>query len=70
MISKLSFIFFQQLRRVKLSFLSQLHSRLMRYRGRSNGKEDGKGSKKMGRGGWLVKDDEGTETPNGMHLLH
>ena len=44
----------------------------MRYRG----KEDGKGSKEKGgwrergRGEWWVKGDEGTETPNGMHLLH
>ena len=58
-----------------------MRSRLMRYRGRSNSKEDGKRSKERkgeerrgrwerGRGGWLVMDNEGTETPNGMHLLH
>ena len=53
-----------------------MRSRLMRYRGRSKSKEDGKGSKERGggwergRGGWRVKGDEGTETPNEMHLLH
>ena len=53
-----------------------MHSRLMRYRGRCEGKEDGKRSKERGgrwergQGEWLVMDNEGTETPNGMHLLH
>ena len=48
-----------------------MRSRLMRFRGLSKGKEDGKGSKEReGRWeGWWVKGDEGTETPNGMHLL-
>ena len=53
-----------------------MHSRLMRYRGRSNSKEDGRGSNARGgewereQEGWWVKGDEETETPNGMHLLH
>ena len=50
-----------------------MRSRLMRYRGRCKGKEDRKRRKERwerGQGGWWVKGDEGTETPNGMHLLH
>ena len=52
-----------------------MHSRLMRYRGRSNSKENGRGSNARGgewereQEGWWVKGDEETETPNGMQLM-